>query len=213
MTKKVLFACLAVLLLSCSRAEPRIPFGYIELYYVPGDTLPEERFSFFVIAEDDDGFDNITELRLYHDREGLEWILSSDDWITHEEDDKYWIGSRSIAMPEGQSLPRGQFRAVLFNSGGERTERLITFDAPEYPRYPNPSFRIENGNYSINSQYPENSFIVYDLEGNIIEILPLSLKEGSLADFGITGTLIMYALWAQDEVARTSFLTEALPLR
>ena len=98
----------AVSFFSCSRTEPRIPFGYIELIYYPVDDRPQERFSFFVIAEDDDGMENLSELHLINDREGLEWILASEDWVHLEEGGRHWIGSRSIAMVEGAVLPRGQ---------------------------------------------------------------------------------------------------------
>jgi len=61
--------------LSCSRAEPTIHFAFMELVYYPGRNGPEERFSFFVLPEDDDGVGNLDELYLYHDREGLRWFL------------------------------------------------------------------------------------------------------------------------------------------
>ncbi|MDR0314221.1 MAG: hypothetical protein LBI14_11575 [Treponema sp.] len=214
MLKKALITCLALLLLfSCSRTEPRIPFGFIEMVYYPGETRPVERFSFFVIAEDDDGMDNLDELRLYHDRDGLEWIINSQDWVHHEEDGRHWIGSRAIAMTGDRTLPRGQYRAVLFNKGGEKTERSFTFDAPEYQRLPYPSFRLEGGNYSIDSRYPLNSFIVYDQQGNVLRTIPVSNTEGSTADLNLPNGARLLALWARDEAYRTSALTEAISLR
>ena len=74
----------AIFLFSCSRTEPRIPYGFMELTYYPGSDQTQERFSFFVIAEDDDGFDNLEELHLYYDRENLGWIMHSEDWVHHE---------------------------------------------------------------------------------------------------------------------------------
>jgi hypothetical protein len=214
MSKKALIAVLALLLLfSCSRAEPRIPFGFIELVYYPGEIRPMERFSFFVIAEDDDGMDNLEELRLYHDRDGLEWIISSEDWVHLVEDGRHWIGSRAIAMIGDRTLPRGQYRAVLFNKGGEKTERTFTFDAPEYQRFPYPSFRLDGGNYSIDSRYPLNSFIVYDQRGNVLRTIPVFNAEGSTADLHLSNDARLLALWARDEVYRTSALTEAISLR
>jgi hypothetical protein len=213
MLKKVVFfffflACL----FSCSRTEPRIPFGCMELIYYPGEARPEERFSFFVIAEDDDGMDNLEDLRLYHDRDGLEWIISHEDWIHLEEGGMHWIGSRSIAMIDNGALPRGQYRAVLFNKGGEKTERLLTFDAPENPRFPYPSFRLEGSNYSINSQYPENVFIAYDQQGNIVRTVHIVNAQGNTSELNLPNNARLLALWAKDEVYHTSALTEALAL-
>ena len=207
----LLLICLPAL--SCSRTEPRIPFGFIELNYYPGDTRPIEHFSFFVIAEDDDGMENLSELRLIHDREGLEWIISSEDWIHHEEDGKHWVGSRSIAMTGDNTLPRGQYRAVLVNKGGEKSERLLVFDAPEDPRYPYPFLRIEEGIYRIDSRYPANSFLVYDQQGNIIRTLTVPYLEGPVSALGLPNNARFLALWAQDEEYHTSAMTEAVPVR
>jgi len=148
----LLLLCLIMAFISCSRTEPRIPFGFMELVYYPGETIPQEHFSFFVIAEDDDGMENLSELRLCHDREGLEWIIDNEEWIHHEENGKHWIGSRSITMGAGETLPRGQYRAVLINKGGERSERIFIFDIPEDPLYPFPVLRIEDGRYRVDTR-------------------------------------------------------------
>ncbi|MCL2833692.1 MAG: hypothetical protein FWD78_11020 [Treponema sp.] len=198
---------------SCSRTEPRIPFGFIELVYYPGTPMPQERFSFFVIAEDDDGMENLAELRLYNDREGLQWVISSDDWVQYEEDGKHWVGSRSITMYGDGILPRGQYRAVLINKGGEKTERLFVFDVPEDPRFPYPFLQIDSGRYSIDSKYPVNSFIVYDQQGNILRTVTVPKNEGSIAELNLPSNARLLALWAQDEQYHTSALTEAVSYR
>ena len=209
----ILAVCPAAGFLSCSRTEPRIPFGFMELVYYPGETRPEERYSFFVIAEDDDGMENLAELRLCHDREGLDWIIGSDDWVHYEEEGRHWIGSRNIAMIGSETLPRGQYRAVLINKGGEKSERLLVFDTPEEPRFPYPFFRIENGRYSIDSRYPVNTLLVYDQQGNVLRTLPVSGREGSIAELNLPGNARLLALWAQDEQYHTSALTEAVSFR
>ena len=104
---------------ACSRSEPKIRFGFIELVYYEdtGDDRsaggrysrsgrPLERYSFFIITEHDDCVEDLSELYLYHDREGLRWKLSGEDWVRHEEDGKIWIGSSAIAMSGNESLPR-----------------------------------------------------------------------------------------------------------
>jgi len=185
----------------------------MELVYYPGDTGPQERFSFFVIAEDDDGTENLAELRLYNDREGLQWNISSDDWVSYDEDNKHWVGSRSIAMYGDETLPRGQYRAVLINKGGEQTERDFVFDAPEDPRFPFPFFSIENGIYKTDSRYPVNSFIVYDQQGNALKTIPVPNPEGSISDLGLPSNARLLALWAQDEQYSTSAMTSPVSFR
>jgi len=198
---------------ACSRTEPRLPYGTIKLVYYQGQPRPEERFSFFVIAEDDDGIENLDKLYLYHDKEGLRWMLSADDWITVEEDEKTWIGSRAIVMPNSETLPRGQYRAVLVNKGGERTERTFTFDAPTVPRYSFPVFSIHNGQYTIESRYPEHFLICYDDMGNYIRTLSVNTLYGDIAALRLPSHAKTIALWAEDAEYYTSALTDITPIQ
>jgi hypothetical protein len=185
----------------------------MQLVYYQGQPRPEERFSFFVIAEDDDGIENLDELYLYHDQEGLRWLLPSDDWASLEEEGKIWIGSRAIAMPGGETLPRGQYRAVLVNKGGERTERTFTFDAPESSRYVFPLFSINDDQYTIESQYPQHFLICYDETGNYLKTIPVDTLQGNLQALGLPSNSKAIALWAEDAEYYTSALTDLVPIR
>jgi hypothetical protein len=201
------------LLFSCSRTEPKISYGFIALTYYQGASKPEERFSFFIIPEDDDGIENLDELYLYHDREQLRWLIKSDDWISYSQDGKTWIGSRSIAIEGDEILPRGQYRAVLVNKGGERSERIFTFDAPEEPRFPFPALEISGGRYTVDSSYPENRLVCYDEQGNYISAVNLAGLSGSLADLGIPSNAKSAALWAEDALYFTSAYTNVAAVR
>jgi hypothetical protein len=213
MKEKMLFMVLLPIIASCSRTEPRIAFGFMELVYYPGETRPLERFSFFVIPEDDDGIENLGELYLYNDHEGLRWLVTSDDWVKIENEGQTWIGSRGITMPGGETLPRGRYRAVLINKGGERTERSFTFDAPEDPRFPYPGFTVGDGQYRVDSRYPVNRLICYNQEGNPTQTIVLQSLEGSLADLNLPNSVRAAALWAEDPEYRCSALTPAVSVR
>jgi hypothetical protein len=201
-----------VLFFSCSRAEPRINYGFMELVYYQGLEKPEERFSFFVLPEDDEGIDNLDELYLYHDREGLRWFLSSGDWVTFAEEDQTWIGSRGIAMVDDSPLPRGQYRAVLINKGGERTERTFSFDAPPEPRYPFPLLDITDGIYRIESDYPVHRFLCYDNQGNLVTTTLIEEAAGAVAELRLTSSIRAVVLWAEDPEYNTSALTDVVSL-
>ncbi|MDR1802334.1 MAG: hypothetical protein LBQ94_01895 [Treponema sp.] len=209
----ILILCVLPLFFSCSRAEPRIVYGFIELIYYPGSAGPEERFSFFILPEDDDGVENLSELYLYHDREGLRWLITSEDWIEYEEAGRIWIGTRSIAMPSGFLLPRGQYRAVLVNKGGESTERNFTYDGPEISPYPFPSLTIEGNYYTVESQYPINYFLCYDQQGKAVQTLLIQNRGGNIGTIGLIGTVRTVALWAEDQNYHLSALTEAVSIR
>ena len=195
---------------SCSKAEPRILYGFMSLIYYPG---AEERYSFFILPEDDDGVENLDELYLYHDREGLRWLFTSEDWLKHEEDGKTWIGSRNIAMLDNLPMPRGLYRAVLVNKGGESTERNFTYDGPETPPYPFPELSISGEHYRIDSLYPVNNVISYDQQGNMVNTFPLPVLEGNINDLQLPGNVMTIAVWAEYPEYHISLLTEAAVIR
>jgi hypothetical protein len=197
---------------SCSKSAPEISFGFMELVYYQDAGRIGERFSFFIIPRDDDGVENLSELFLYHDGAELRWRLVPEDWVRYEEDGKTWIGSRAIAM-EGDPLPRGQYRAVLVNRGGERAERLFGFDAPEESPYPFPRLTVTGGRYRIDSFYPENRLVCYDGEGGYLVTLVPDRAEGPLSDLRLPAAAGSAALWAEDPLLSISALTDVASLR
>ncbi|MDR1788115.1 MAG: hypothetical protein LBR16_06670 [Treponema sp.] len=198
---------------SCSRSEPVIKYGFIELVYYEGDARPDERFSFFVLPDNKDGIEDLGDLCLYFDRESLRWTVKPEEWVRYEEEGKTWIGSRAITMRDGESLPRGQYRAVLTNKGGETSERAFTFDAPSDPKYPLPYFSVREGNYNIDSKYPENKFLCYDGDGKFVQEVLLTAKSGKTADLHLPGNVKTLALWAKDSDIHCSALTKPASLR
>ncbi|MDR2576106.1 MAG: hypothetical protein LBC52_06650 [Treponema sp.] len=215
LTVKKAIPALFILLLaiSCSRTEPKIAFGFIELVYYQEKDKPQERFSFFIIPEDEEGIENLADLYLYHDREQLRWHIKSEDWVSYVQDGKTWIGTRSIAIGEDEILPRGQYRAVLVNKGGEKSERNFSFDAPEDPRFPFPALEINNGLYTVNSLYPSNRLVCYDEQGNYVYTANLSILSGQISDLNIPSNARTAALWAEDTQYSTSAFTYVTPIR
>ena len=213
--KKVLFiafcaAFTAVFSVSCTRSAPEIKYGYIQLILYQGKDAPQEYFSFFILPEDEDGIENLSELYLYHDREQLRWHIKSDEWQRFTQDGKDWIGTRSFTVKEGE-LPRGLFRAVLVNKGGESVERSFTFDG--VVRYPFPEIDITDGVYNVNSQWPVNRLVYYDNTGNYIATFTLTSKTGQISDLKLQSNARTASLWAEDEVNFCSAFTNAVSLR
>jgi hypothetical protein len=204
---------LRIMFFSCSRTEPEISYGFIELVYYQGFEKPEERFFFFIIPDDEDGIENLDELYLYHDREQLRRLIKSEDWVSLEQDGKTWIGNRAIASGEDESLPRGQYRTLLVNKGGERSERNFSFDAPDEPRFPFPTLEITGGYYTVNSAYPENRLVCYDAQGNYVFTQSLSAFFGSVRELNLPDSARTAALWAEDPLYFTSAFTDVISLR
>ncbi|GBU28351.1 hypothetical protein R84B8_01909 [Treponema sp. R8-4-B8] len=195
---------------SCTKSAPEIKYGYIQLILYQGKDGPQEYYSFFILPEDEDGIENLSELYLYHDREQLRWNIKSDEWQRFTQDGKDWIGTRSFTVREGE-LPRGLFRAVLVNKGGESVERSFTYDGSV--RYPFPEIEISDGVYNVNSQWPVNRLVCYDNAGNYIATVNLSSKMGSVSDLRLQSNARTASLWAEDEANFCSAFTNAVSLR
>jgi hypothetical protein len=200
------------LFLSCSQSAPEIVFGSLELVYYENGGNPVERFTFFVLPRDDDGIENLDELWLYHDWEGLSWYLPGKEWVSQTVDGNTWIGTRSISMIDNSPLPRGQFRAVLVNKGGSRAERLITFDAPPEER-PFPFLILRGDEYYIDSQYPQQNLLAYDNEGRYLTTITPSSLEGNVTSLGLPSQAESLSLWARDPARSVSAFTDIVPLR
>lgn len=215
--KKYIFFAAAQLLpyclLCCSQASPEISYGSLELVHYENGGRHAERFTFFILPHDADGFEDLEELWLYHDWEGLSWHLSSKNWVKEVVAGDTWIGSRAIAMADGGTLPRGQFRAVLIDKGGNRTERLYSFDFPVESALPFPSLAITGDNYTIVSEYPEQYFLVFDNEGNYLSTVTPPSHKGDVSALGLPSRAESMALWARHPSQSVSAFTDIVPLR
>ena len=212
-TAVLLFTALVVLLSlqSCSRSKPTIEYGFISLVLYEGPTKLLERYSFFIIPEDEDGIENLDVLHLYNDREQLRWTIRSDEWVTYTADGSTWIGTRSIALQNDESLPRGLYRAVLVNKGGEKGERFFTFDGEV--RFPFPSLEISAGRYNVSSAWPKNRLICYDNEGNYVTTVELGSLNGTITALNLHTSIRTVALWAEDPDRFCSAYTNIVSIR
>ena len=199
-----------VLSISCSNTKPEIAYGFIQLVLYQDDKEPSERYSFFIIAEDDEGIDNLNELYLYHDKEQLRWHITKDEWISFTEGETTWIGTRGISIKDGK-LPSGVFRAVLINKGGEKGERKFTYDGSD--RYPFPVFEVDNGNYTIKSEWPVNRLVCYDRAGEYSATIELNSLSGSISQLNLPSSVRTAALWAEDPSHFSSAFTNVVSVR
>ena len=206
-------AVFMVTVFSCSQAAPEIIRGSLELVYYENGGNPVERFTFFILPRDDDGMDDLEELWLYHDWEGLSWHLTSKNWTKEIVGGDTWVGTRSIAMEDVNPLPRGQFRAVLKDKGGNQTERIFSFDTPIDWEPPFPYLSVAGDRYHIESRYPRQNLLVYDNEGNYLLTVQPPALEGNLSDLGLPSQAESLSLWARDSGRSVSAFTDIVPLR
>ena len=116
-------------------------------------------------------------------------------------------------MTDGSPLPRGLYRAVLIDKGGNRGERQFAYDAPAEWEEPFPSLSISGNQYRIESQFPQQRLLVYDNEGNyLLTVQPQSL-EGNVSDLGLPSQAESLALWSRNSARSFSAFTDIVPLR
>jgi hypothetical protein len=116
-------------------------------------------------------------------------------------------------MMDDEALPRGQYRAVLVNKGGEQAARTFTFDPPTSPRFAFPTCSIEDGKYAVVSRYPSNSFIGYNEQGDFVQTVKLPNLSGNIEDLKLQSAVRSVGLWAEDSSYSTSALLDALPIK
>jgi len=197
--------------ISCSRSKPEITYGFLKLILYQDDSEIgySERFSFFILPEDDDGLENLDELYIYHDKDQLRWRMKSDEWVSYKHEGKDWIGTRSLSNHDGK-LPKGVFRAVLVSKGGESGERNFTFDGNV--KFPFPEIEIISGVYTINSEWPLNKLICYDRSGNYSNTIDLNSLSGNISSLNLSQTVRSVALWTEDEANFCSAITNAVTI-
>jgi hypothetical protein len=212
--KKILYIIFCAFLtsglsISCTKSAPEIIYGFIQLVIYQDMDGPQEYFSFFIMPDDEDGIDNLDIIYLYHDREQLRWEIKNDEWQRYTLEERDWIGTRSFTVREG-SLPRGQFRAVLVNKGGESSERNFTYDGNV--RFSFPEIEISGGIYTVNSKWPVNRLVCYDSAGNYIDTIILTSLTGNTSQLRLPSNARTAALWAEDESNFCSAFTNVVSL-
>ncbi len=155
----VLFSCIyGFLTISCSGADPVIYDLQWDLQsfkeYPSQDVY--ERLVLHILADDDDGFDEIYELYVINDDSERYWRITQDEWDILTLANLDWIAINSIVSEQYEKLPRGEYRVLILDYSGFRDERnfFITY---EYPQNANAVYSEEN-NAFVTDPIPSNIF-------------------------------------------------------
>lgn len=129
-----------------------------------------EQLELFVLATDDDGFDDLAALYLVHEEEELSWELDSSQWEQVAVGDERWIGSAGFVAPERGRIPRGRYRLIVEDVAGERGESSISVSAPELQgeRYRGATIRVERNRVYLQSDRQTNRVELRDARGSLV---------------------------------------------
>ena len=165
--------CLPVLALpiviACTGRPPQISdvFWQINQFADQTEGISYERLSVFIEVDDPDGFEELESVYLIHDEQELFWELSTESWATTEADGRRWVGANSICMPDYSPMPRGDYRVLVQDLGGDAAETQISITtrtlSPTEIGFP--AVSIRNGQMVVSGPFERYTVWVYEKGG------------------------------------------------
>jgi hypothetical protein len=131
---------------------------------------------------DEDGAEDIEQIWVLNDRERLAWGFDNATWTKKTEGDAVWIGSAGLTLSDYSKIPKGEYRILVLDRAGERSERDFSVDA-DHPGTPAPVLALSGGSLSLGSAWPENVVLAYDAAGSLIAALTAPTTATPLAEF------------------------------
>ena len=152
-TATVFMLCsFCILFLSCSGADPILYQVNTQLQvYWEYPFEHYERLLVQVLADDDDGYEEIYEIYIIHDETEQYWRVTKDDWGTIEKDGNEWIVLTEVVSTNNKNLPRGEYRIVILDLSGYRDEQTIFIkqETKEHERRYLPLLSLQSQNVYI----------------------------------------------------------------
>ncbi len=115
---------------SCTPRPPEIRRVDAELRIVTDRQIDREyeQLALFVEVSDPEGFDDVDEVVLLHDPSELVWRIDRNAWAVIR--DNEWVGSAALTMADLGPFPRGSYRLLLYDAGGNRAEEWVSVEGP-----------------------------------------------------------------------------------
>ncbi|HVO40325.1 MAG TPA: hypothetical protein VMV03_14940 [Spirochaetia bacterium] len=174
-----------LLAVGCSNKPPEIARIYARVVY-QHDTATgtsSEGLSVFLVASDPDGLENLSSFFVINDDAELFWKVDSASWITSTAEGETWVGSNSLDMPTGMSVPAGSYRVILQNAGGDTAEE--TFSVPGRPVSAGgasyPSATVRDGAIQVAGSWQSLEVWTYGKDGKFAASFPATKKGPPLA--------------------------------
>ena len=211
--RKVLLVAAAVLLVlaGCAGKPPSIARVFARAIYVhdTASNTSSETLGVFLVANDPDGVENLSAFYVINDDAQLFWKVESGAWASSTAEGENWIGSATLFMPAGASLPSGQYRVVLQHSGGETVEQSVTIPQRSVgaadAKYPATS--VSGGIIKVSGPYAGFEVWTYSTDGRFVAAFPAGGKSPPLEIKDILGSSpaltvgFSYRVFAWDEKA------------
>ncbi len=138
--------------------------------------------SIFILTADKDGIEDVDSVYLINDDAELFWKLDRESWTIKLLEGNNWIGSNSLQMNDGSSLPSGLYRVVVIDKAGERDSREFNIikDMLYFSKERSfPELYIDS-DVAVISEYSENTLWIYDEKMVILKNININSGEINL---------------------------------
>jgi hypothetical protein len=165
----------------CSVKPPEIAAIEWRLESRPSESgSPYESLSVFADIKDEEGLDNLVELWVVEDESALSWKMTDADWIKAVEGGDTWFGASALSMADFSPMPRGTYRFIAIDAGGQRVEREFQV-AGDFPDRQPPTLAFAKDSLSLHSEWPETLLLAFDSAGALIAMPGAQAGATSLA--------------------------------
>lgn len=139
---------------SCSGADPVI-YKLNWILQVRANPLVTgksvEQLIIHILADDEDGFEELYELYVIHNDSELYWRVTSEEWSEFTANEKTWIGINALQTEGKTYVPRGKYRVLLRDLSGYEDEKtfILSTKMTRYTYMTLPIMRVDkNGVYT-----------------------------------------------------------------
>jgi hypothetical protein len=130
--------------------------------------LVYEYLSVALLAEDEDGRDDLESFSVIHDGSELYWHVPPERRTTRPVLQETWIGADSLVTADYAPLPRGTYRVVLWDYSGSQSEAVFTLRVPDLSKRVMPSLRLEGETLVLDTEKAEAVLMVKSAAGTLI---------------------------------------------
>lgn len=177
MLKQFRFLNIVILLifffLSCSGQSPVLTEVWWQLNYEVNEEMEEgyEMLSLFIHGTDEDGEEDLEYIYIINDEYEIYWTISAEEWTSFSEQGVTWVGKNGLKAPGNGSFPKGEYRVLLVDIGGERDEKsfFIKDVMPESEEILKPELTYDNSSFTVRSEYPLFQIWFYNEEGELVD--------------------------------------------
>jgi hypothetical protein len=130
--------------------------------------LVYEYLSVALLADDEDGRDDLENFSVIHDGSELYWLIPPDRRTTRPVLQETWIGADMLVTADYSALPRGKYRVLLWDYSGAQAEAVFNLKKADLSKRVMPLLRLEGESLVLETDKTEAVLMVRSSAGTLI---------------------------------------------